>query len=34
MLAGSAYLWATYENHPRPVRPRRLEELGRDARPS
>jgi hypothetical protein len=34
LLAGSAYLWATYEHHPRPVQPRRLEELGRDARPS
>lgn len=34
MLAGSAYLWATYEHHARPVRPRGLDELGRDARPT
>jgi hypothetical protein len=34
LLAGSAYLWVTYEHHPRPVRPRRLDELGRDARPT
>jgi hypothetical protein len=34
MLAGSAYLWLTYEHHRRPsTRPRGLEELGRDARP-
>jgi hypothetical protein len=32
MLAGSAYLWLTYEHHPRPVRgPRGLDELGRRA---
>jgi hypothetical protein len=34
LLAGSVYLWATYESRPRPVRPRDLGELGRrDARP-
>lgn len=29
MLAGSVYLWATYESQPAPVRPRGLGELGR-----
>jgi hypothetical protein len=33
MLAGSAYLWATYDHPRHTVRPRGLEELGRDARP-
>ena len=34
MLAGSAYLWLTYEHHPRPAPgPRGLDELGRRRRP-
>ena len=32
MLAGSAYLWATYEHHSRPARPDGIDDLGRDAR--
>ena len=33
VLAGSAYLWLTYEHHPRPAPgPRGLDELGRRGR--
>ena len=34
MLAGSAYLWATYEHHSRAARPDGIDDLGRDARPT